>query len=182
MSHHQVTTREIMAADIDSIVNYWTGAPLSYLEAMGIDTTDLSRFDAMAAGLQAELEAPYSAKKTLHLIAELGGQTIGHIYVNKVDFGTTAFIHLHLWRATPKGQRLGSRMVAAGIPYFFEKLELKELLCEPAAANPAPNRTMEGLGFSLVKTYETVPAGWNFLLVVNQWRLSQEKYVELFGG
>jgi RimJ/RimL family protein N-acetyltransferase len=182
MSHHQVTIREIIASDIQSVVGYWTGAPLSYLEAMGIDTTDLSRFDAMAAGIQAELEAPYSAKKTLHLIAEFGGQAIGHVYVNNVNFGEAAFIHLHLWRGTPKRQKLGSRMVAAGIPYFFEKLELKELLCEPAAANPAPNRTIERLGFSLVKTYETVPAGWNFLLEVNQWRLSREKYQELFRG
>lgn len=180
MPHHQITIREITEADIHPIVSYWTDAPHSYLEAMGIDTTDLSRFDAMAAGIQAELAATYPEKKTLHLIAEFGGQAIGHVYVNNVQFGAAAFVHLHLWRGTPKGQKLGRRMVAAAIPYFFEKLELMALLCEPAAANPAPNRTMERLGFSLVKTYETVPAGWNFLLEVNQWRLSRERCKELF--
>jgi RimJ/RimL family protein N-acetyltransferase len=41
-------------------------------------------------------------------------------------------------------------MVVAAIPFFFEKLELQQLLCEPAAANPVPNRTIERLGFELV--------------------------------
>jgi RimJ/RimL family protein N-acetyltransferase len=174
--------REVTAGDIDAIVSYWKDAPISYLKAMGIDTGDLSRFNGMAVGIRAELAVPYTEKKTFHLVAEFDGQAIGHTYVNKVQFGETAFVHLHLWRGTPKGQKLGSRMVAAAIPFFFEKLELQELLCEPAAANPAPNRTIERLGFELVKTYETVPAGWNFILEVNQWKLSRRRCKELFGN
>ncbi|MFT6000406.1 MAG: hypothetical protein ACI81P_002867 [Neolewinella sp.] len=55
--------REVAAGDIDAIVSYWKDAPISYLKAMGIDTSDLSRFDAMGAGIQVELTAPYSEKK-----------------------------------------------------------------------------------------------------------------------
>lgn len=174
-----LSVREITSNDVESVVNYWKQAPLAYLENMGIDTSDLSRFDGMAAGIKAELAVDYPQKKTLHLIAELSGQAVGHTYVNNVCFGGTAFVHLHLWRSTPKGEGIGSRMVAAGIPLFFESLALKHLVCEPAAANPAPNRTMERLGFDLEKTYETIPAGWNFTLEVNRWVLSRERCREL---
>ncbi|MFK8161487.1 MAG: hypothetical protein AB8H12_03405 [Lewinella sp.] len=65
MLRQDPTIREITQADINPIVNYWKDAPLSYLKAMGIDTSDLSRFDNMAAGVKAELVADYSEKKTL---------------------------------------------------------------------------------------------------------------------
>jgi ribosomal-protein-alanine N-acetyltransferase len=179
--NHQLTIREATVSDIDNIVGYWTGAPLEYLQNMGVDTTDLSRFDNMPAGIQAEFAVDYPEKKTFHLIAELDGKPIGHTYVNDVTFGQEAFVHLHLWRDTPKRQGLGQRMVAASIPLFFEKLAIQTLYCEPSAANPGPNRTMLKLGFDFVKTHVTIPAGWNFELEVTRWALGRKKYLELYG-
>lgn len=176
----QLSIREINEADIDPIVAYWKEAPESYLKGMGIDTSDLSRFDGMPAGMMAELAASYSEKKTLHLVAELDGEAIGHTYVNSVEFGDVASIHLHLWRNAEKGQGLGSQMVALALPVFFEKLELQKLVCEAAAKNPAPNRTMARLGFTFVKTYVTVPAGWNFELEVSRWKMSREQFEDLY--
>lgn len=176
----KLTIREINAADIDPIVAYWKEAPEAYLKNMGIDTSDLSRFDGMPAGMMVELAASYPEKKTLHLVAELDGQAIGHTYVNNVEFGNAASIHLHLWRNTEKGQGLGSRMVALALPVFFEKLKLKKLVCEAGAMNPAPNRTMAQLGFTFVKTYVTVPAGWNFELEVSRWELSRQQFEGLY--
>jgi RimJ/RimL family protein N-acetyltransferase len=176
----ELNVREINETDIAPIVAYWTEAPEAYLKGMGIDTSDLSRFDGMPAGMTAELEAAYPEKKTLHLVAELDGEAIGHTYVNDVRFGEVASIHLHLWRNAEKGQGLGSRMVALALPVFFEKLELKKIICEAAAKNPAPNRTMARLGFTFMKTYVTVPAGWNFELEVSRWEMSREQFADLY--
>lgn len=172
--------REINEADIDPIVSYWKDSPEAYLKGMGIDTSDLSRFDGMPAGMRAELATPYEEKATYHLVAEVDGEAIGHTYVNRVVFGESASVHLHLWRNAEKGQGLGSKMVALALPVFFDRLQLQKLICEAAAINPAPNRTMAKLGFTFIKTYVTVPAGWNFELEVSRWELSREAFEDLY--
>jgi hypothetical protein len=45
------------------------------------------------------------------------------------------------------------------------------LYCEPYALNPAPNKTLEKLGFKFLKTYTTIPGWINFEQEVNLWEL-----------
>jgi RimJ/RimL family protein N-acetyltransferase len=47
--------------------------------------------------------------------------------------------------------------VKKSVPYFFEKLKLKVLYCEPYANNPAPNKTLFKIGSNFEKKYRTIP-------------------------
>ena len=74
---------------------------------------------------------------------------------------------------------IGLELLKMSIPYYFKQLNLKELICEPFADNPAPNKTLGKIGFEFIKKYRTVPGSLNFEQEVNQWRLTKEDYLKL---
>jgi RimJ/RimL family protein N-acetyltransferase len=62
---------------------------------------------------------------------------------------------------------------------YFDKFELKKLFCEPYAKNPAPNKTLERLGFDFIEQYDTTPGWLNFFQTVNRWGMDLNKYKTL---
>lgn len=85
-------------------------------------------------------------------------------------------MHLHLWKNDLRKTGLGTELVKMTLFYFFEKLNLKILYCEPSALNPAPNKTLKKTGFEFVKEYITTPGFLNFEQKVNLWELTYEKF------
>jgi len=55
--------------------------------------------------------------------------------------------------------------------FYFDRFQLKKLLCEPWAENHAPNRVLEKLGFTLVKRYKTIPGVIAYEQEVNHYEL-----------
>ena len=49
---------------------------------------------------------------------------------------------------------------------------LLKLFSQPYALNPAPNRTLQKVGFKYLKTYETTPSWINFRQPVTLWLLN----------
>lgn len=171
--------REIKKKDIPSLLDYWYEASPEYMQQMGADKTKLplkKDFELILAG---QLKAPYSEKKALATIWFVNGQAVGHCNVNQIIFGEQAHMHLHLWYPLRRRKGLGRQLVLLSLPHFFEKLQLKKLFCEPYALNPAPNKTLEKLGFTFVKTYRTVPGSLNFEQDVNQWVLTRDDFESL---
>jgi hypothetical protein len=58
-------------------------------------------------------------------------------------------------------------------------IPLKKLFCEPYALNPAPNKTLEKIGFEFVKEYITTPGWINFEQPVKLWMMDFEKFKTL---
>ena len=76
---------------------------------------------------------------------------------------------------------MGAQLLEMTIKLFFENLKLKKLCCEPYALNPAPNKTLEKVGFSFVKEYITVPGSINFEQPVKRWEMTREAYLNRSG-
>ena len=55
--------------------------------------------------------------------------------------------------------------------FYFERFDLKKLLCEPSADNPAPNRVLEKLGFAFIRRYRTIPGVIAYEQDVNRYEL-----------
>lgn len=96
-----------------------------------------------------------------------------------ITFGEEAHMHLHLWNSAVRQQGLGAALVKMTLPYFFEKYRLKRLHCEPYALNPAPNKTLEKVGFILIKTHKTIPGSFSFEQDANLWEMSRERFQQL---
>lgn len=66
-----------------------------------------------------------------------------------------------------------------GADRYFDGFGLKSLFCEPRAANPGPNKTLARLGFTLEKTYDTIPGWINTHQTVNRWRMYRKNWPEV---
>ena len=176
----KITIREVQKDDIPFIVGYWNNSSTDDLLAMGIDINNIEPLRNLGDRLEGQLELPYKNKAAYVLVVMMDEKRIGHCYVNNLIFGEEAFMHLHIWESNKHKKGIGSEMVRQSIPHFFEKLKLQTLFCEPAAMNPAPNKTLERIGFKLIKRHTTIPAGWTFPMEVNRWKMTLEDFKNIF--
>lgn len=174
-----LTVRELTEPDIQLITDYWLGSPPEFLQNMGVDLAKMPSPDMWRNALMEQLSQAIPDKKSYCIIWEKDGQAIGHSNINKIVFGVEAYMHLHLWESDKRQKGMGTTLIQLSLPYFFENYHLKTLYCEPYALNPAPNKTLEKVGFQFVRAYVTTPGWLNFEQPVHLWELSRESYLSL---
>ena len=179
MKHAQLSVREIRKEDVELIVKYWLKSDPNFLIGMGVDLSKLPSEEALSNMLLEQIETPIEKKPSYALIWEFEGTSVGHSNVNKIEPGNSAYMHLHLWNQMHRRKGMGAQLVHMSLTHFFENLKLNLIYCEPYALNPAPNRTLEKLGFEFEKEHITVPGSINFEQRVNRWKLTREKYYQL---
>jgi RimJ/RimL family protein N-acetyltransferase len=177
--HSNISVREIRTIDIDLLADYWFNSTPEFLKGMGADKDKLPTRTQFAQMLTEQMSAPIEKKKSYALIWELDGTQIGHSNVNNMLYGKEATMHLHLWKSDSRKRGIGTQLVRKSLPFYFKNLKLDTLICEPYALNPAPNKTLEKVGFDFVKRYRTTPGYLNFEQEVNRWELTKEKYEKI---
>lgn len=170
-----LSVRPIQHKDIDALANYWLKSSDEHLIKMGVDLSKLPSREDLVSMLNSQLDTPIENKKSFALIWLLNGKAIGHCNVNQIEFNKQAFMHLHLWEQQTRHKGLGTQLVKLSIPIFFKALHLQQLFCEPYALNPAPNKTLERIGFSFVKEHVCIPGYLNFEQPVKRWVFNKEK-------
>ena len=171
-----LSVREIQLIDIDLIADYWLNSDADFLINMGVDLKKLPTRNELIKMLIEQLNTSIAHKKSFALIWELNNKQIGHSNVNEVKIGKEATLHLHLWKSTHRKKGIGVELVKKSLPFYFEKLKLKRLICEPYALNTAPNKTLKKIGFEFIKKHRTIPGSLNFEQEVNRWELTKENY------
>jgi RimJ/RimL family protein N-acetyltransferase len=172
-----IAVREMKSKDAELIVRYFLDAQPDFLKSMGIDQAKLPRFDDWIAMMQSDIAKPVQQKEFFYVMWMFEDKLIGHSNINKIKFGQEAYMHLHLWGEDRRHKGIGSSLVRLSLPYYFQNFKLNELFCEPYSLNPAPNKTLEGLGFELVKEYETTPGWLNFHQPVKRWRMTKNGFL-----
>lgn len=165
-----LSVREMQASDIPHIIRYWLESSPEYMQSLGVDMAKMPAKSDWEQILSAQLTQDYPAKTSYCMIWEADGKPVGHSNVNKIVYGESAYMHLHLWPSDTRRRGWGLRLVQMTLPYFFERLHLKTLYCEPYAHNPAPNKTLAKAGFTFVKTHRTTPGLLNFEQEANLWK------------
>jgi RimJ/RimL family protein N-acetyltransferase len=174
-----LTVREIQHSDIEPLSDYWFKSAPAFLINMGVDLSKMPTREEWEQMLNEQLSQSYKEKKSYCIIWLLDGEPIGHSNVNRIIFGEEAYMHLHIWKPGNRTKGLGLQFVKMTLPFFFEKMKLRKICCEPYSLNPAPNKTMEKLGFEFIKEYVTVPGFINFEQPVKHWELTLEKFNQL---
>lgn len=170
-----ISVREFIASDIENIVDYFFYAEKDFLKGMGAEKDKLPKREKWIQNLQSELAKPNKEKGYYYIIWLLDNTPVGHSNVNHISFGESAKMHLHLWKGEKRKSGLGLKFLKMTIPLYFEKFELKKLICEPYSENIAPNMTLKKIGFNLIRTYETIPGMINFRQRVNRYELTKEQ-------
>lgn len=174
-----LSVREITASDIDHIADYWLQSDPAFLQNMGVDLSRMPDRQQWTQMLCEQLDQPYELKKSYATIWELDGMAVGHCNVNKIEFGVSAYMHLHLWKPQYRMKGAGAQLVKMSLPWFFKNLKLQVVYCEPYALNPAPNKTLEKAGFSFIRKHITTPGWINFEQEVNQWALTLADFQQM---
>ncbi len=168
----------MLESDIEYIVDYFLDSDIEFLKAMGADKTKLPERKEWIQLLESECGKPYEEKKFYYIVWLLNNRPVGHSNINKIQFGKSATMHLHLWENQERKKGLGETFLKQSLPFFFKNIKLEKLLCEPLAGNPAPNKLLIKLGFDYIKTYETTPGWINFLQTVNSYELCKENFTQ----
>ena len=179
MNSSTLSVREIEKQDIDSLVRYWLHSDSALMVGMGVDLAKMPPEKDLRKTLSQQLSQPYEEKQSYCIIWLLDGKPVGHSNINKIIFGEEASMHLHLWNHDVRKKGMGTEFVKLTVPYFFKNMKLKKIYSEPYALNPAPNKTLEKVGFDFVKEYITVPGWLNFEQPVKRWELSLEKFEKM---
>jgi RimJ/RimL family protein N-acetyltransferase len=179
MSAVTLSVRAMREADIALIADYWSDSDRNQLLAMGVDRAKVPAREDFIAALSAQLGLPLEERQSYCTIWQADGKPIGHCNVNKVRFGCDAYLHLHVWYPDQRRRGTGSALVWQSVQYFFERLALQDLYCEPYALNPAPNAVLAKVGFVFVKEYTTIPGVINFEQPVKRWHLSRARYAAI---
>lgn len=173
----QINVREMEKTDINQFVDYWFKSDVDFLLSMGVDLSKLPSRQEMTKGMVQHIDKPIKEKLSYYLVWELNGSAIGHTNVNQIEIGIQAYMHLHIWNKGVRRKGLGFALARMSIPIFFEKLQLKQLFCEPYIKNEAPHRALKKLGFEFQKKYRTQPGPLSFEQEVNLWCMTRERYL-----
>jgi len=174
--------------EYELMLDYFYKASDTFLRGMGVDRSKLPERDKWLDALLADHQKPDNERDRFYLIWTFRGQRVGHSSINKIVLGTEAFIHLHLWDSELRRAGLGTELVRRSANFYFQRFNLKRLVCEPRADNPAPNRVLEKLGFAFIRRYRTTPVAIAYEQDVNRYELRrpnqslEPKQVDLFRG
>lgn len=175
MSTQKLSIRKQTLEDIPLIVDYFLNSTDDHLLKMGVERTKLYERTYWLNLLQENFYLNKEKKQLYYIIWLMNDEAIGHCNINKIIPNQEANMHLHLWNNDNRHKGLGLSFLQMSIPIFFKEFNLKKLYCEPYASNPAPNKTLEKLGFEFIDTYFGIPGPFNFEQQVNKWCLTKEK-------
>ncbi|WP_459210887.1 GNAT family N-acetyltransferase [Aquimarina rhabdastrellae] len=170
----KIEAREMCLNEIELMVDYFLNAEAAFLEKMGVDRAKLPEREQWIKKLQLDIVKPFNERAFFYVVWLMDNEPIGHSNINNIVFGSSATMHLHVWKNEKRKSGLGLHFLQKTIPLYFKYFDLKELICEPRAANIAPNKTLLKLGFEFLKTYETTPGWINFHQTVSRYRLLKE--------
>jgi len=151
------------------ITDYFNGSSPEHLELMGVDPTRIPNVQAQKKFIEQEYAKEIRDRRFIAVVWKMDGAPIGFSTVEKIVFGSQAYMHLHIVDEGLRRRGIGVRCVKESVKIYFDILELGQLYCEPNAFNVAPNRALQNAGFRYVKTHRTVPGPLNYHQAVNRW-------------
>jgi RimJ/RimL family protein N-acetyltransferase len=171
-----LSIRPLEHNDIPLILNYWFTAEHAFLKGMGVDIAKMPGRNEFEDILNQQLDLPVEQRRSYCVLWEIDGVAVGHSNTNPTTYRVEGTMHLHLWNSSTRKNGMGTAFVKLSLAHFFDKLQLQTIWCEPYALNPAPNKTLEKVGFELVKEYVTIPGSINFEQPVKQWKMTLDKF------
>jgi RimJ/RimL family protein N-acetyltransferase len=149
----RLTVRPLATEDFDGYIAYFTQPSKADAERMGLATDRVPSATRLRSDLEAMITTPVDRLRSFVLAWCLDGKTIGHSSLKDIVPGDFGSIHLHMWRADLRGKGYGPRLFCLSALDFYERFNLKRIICEPKADNPMANRVLKKIGFPLVLTH-----------------------------
>jgi RimJ/RimL family protein N-acetyltransferase len=186
--HHQnarLTVRPLASEDFDGYIAYFTRPSKDDAERMGLAIDRVPSAARLRSDLETMLATPVDRLRSFVLAWRLDGETIGHSSLKDIIWGDCGSMHLHMWRPDRRGKGYGPRLFCLSALDFYERFNLKRIMCEPKADNPMANRMLKKIGFPLVLTHVARSSELSVLCELNRYEILRdiaERYLVAHGS
>jgi RimJ/RimL family protein N-acetyltransferase len=170
----RLTVRPLASEDFDGFIAYFTRASRADAERMGLAIDRVPSPTQLHSDLEAMIATPVDRLHSFVLAWCIDGKTIGHSSLKDIVPGEFGSMHLHMWRADLRGKGYGPRLFCLSALYFYERFNLKRIICEPKSDNPIPNRVLQKIGFPLVLTRVGASSELAFVCELNRYDILRD--------
>jgi RimJ/RimL family protein N-acetyltransferase len=170
----RLTVRPLASEDFDGYIAYFTRVSPADAERMGLAIDKVPSPTQLRSDLEAMLATPVDRLRSFVLAWCLDGQTIGHSSLKNIVLSESGSMHLHMWRADLRGKGYGPRLFCLSALDFYERFNLKRIICEPKADNPMANRLLQGIGFPLILTHVAAGSELGFVCELNRYEIVRD--------
>jgi RimJ/RimL family protein N-acetyltransferase len=175
--HHQnarLTVRPLAREDFDGFIAYFTRVSKADAERMGLALDRVPSPAQLRSDLEAMIATPVDRLRTFVLAWCVDGETVGHSSLKDIVPGEIGSMHLHMWRADLRGKGYGPRLFCLSALDFYDRFNLKRIICEPKADNPLANRMLQRIGFPLVLTHVATGSELGFVCKLNRYEIPRD--------
>ena len=165
----RLTVRPLAREDFDGFIAYFTRASKADAERMGLAIDRVPSPTQLRSDLEAMIATPVDRLQSFVLAWCLDGKTIGHSSLKDIVPRECGSMHLHMWRADLRGRGYGPRLFCLSALDFYQRFNLKRIICEPKADNPMANRLLQRIGFPLILTHVAAGSELAFICELNRY-------------
>ena len=170
----RLTVRPLASEDLDGYIAYFTRPSKTDAERMGLAIDRVPPATRLRSELEAMIAAPPDRLHSFALAWCVDGKTIGHSSLKDLVPGDFGSMHLHLWRADLRGKGYGAHLFCLSALDFYERFNLKRIICEPKADNPMANRMLKKIGFPLVMTHVAASSELSVVCDLNRYEILRD--------
>jgi RimJ/RimL family protein N-acetyltransferase len=170
----RLTVRPLASEDFDCFIAYFTRASKADAERMGLAIDRVPSAAQLRSDLEAMIATPIDRLRSFVLAWCVDGKAIGHSSLKDIVPGDFGSIHLHIWRADLRGKGYGPRLFCLSALDFYERFNLKRIICEPKADNPMANRMLKKIGFPLVLTHVAASSELSVVCELNRYEILRD--------
>jgi RimJ/RimL family protein N-acetyltransferase len=170
----RLTVRPLAREDLDAYIAYFTRPSKVDAERMGLAIDRVPSATSLRSDLEAMIATPLDRLRSFVLAWCVDGKAIGHSSLKDIVPGEFGSIHLHIWRASLRGKGYGPRLFCLSALDFYERFNLKRIICEPKADNPMANRMLEKIGFPLVLTHVAASSELSVVCELNRYEILRD--------
>ena len=170
----RLTVRPLASEDFGGYISYFTQPSKDDAERMGLAIDRVPSAIRLRSDLEAMVATPVDQLRGFVLAWCADGKTIGHSSLKDIVPGEFGSIHLHMWRADLRGKGYGPRLFCMSVVDFYQRFNLKRIICEPKADNPMANHMLQKLGFPLVLTHVAASSELSVVCELNRYEILRE--------
>ena len=170
----RLTVRPLASEDFAGFIAYFTRASKADAERMGLAIDKVPSPTQLCSDLEAMIATPVDRLRSFVLAWCIDGETIGHSSLKDIVPSEFGSIHLHMWHADLRGKGYGPRLFCLSARDFYERFNLKRIICEPKADNPMANRLLQKVGFPLVLTHVGASSELAFVCELNRYEILRD--------
>ena len=152
---------------------------------MGLDVDRVPPAEQLRSDLNAMIEAPPDRFSSFVHAWCIDGITVGHSSLKDIVPGDFGSMHLHMWRTDLRGKGYGPRLFCLSALDFYQRFNLKRIICEPKADNPMANRMLKKVGFPLILTHVAASSEISVVCELNRYDILRdvaERYLHSHEG